>query len=225
MNIHRNNTPKTEEHLWLRAESLAGMFVSEIARIAQKTVPTDTTHAKGWIGQLVERILGATAGSAAIPDFPHLGIEVKTVPVDEDGVPLETTYVCMAPLMLNETMQWDKSVVKNKIQHVLWIPYQGSDSIPISEKIIGYPILWRLDHKTELILKQDFEELVEWIVNGKVEYIRADMGVYLHIRPKAARGDVRREGIGEEGQTIKTLPRGFYLRTHFTKELFKQYFF
>lgn len=223
--MHRNNTPKTAEALWYLAESLAGMSMEEIAKMMQKSVPTETTHAKGWVGQLIECFLGATAGPAALPDFPDLGIEVKTVPVNEDGVPMETTYVCMVPLKWSVSMQWDKSVVKNKLQQVLWIPYQGNEHIPMNDKIIGYPILWRLDYKTECILKQDFEELVEWVVNGKVEYIHADLGVYLHIRPKAARGDARREGIGEEGQPIRTLPRGFYLRTNFTKELFKQYFF
>ena len=56
-------------------------------------------HAKGWAGQLIELYLGATAGSKQQQDFPTLGVELKTIPVSPDAKPLETTYVCITPLL------------------------------------------------------------------------------------------------------------------------------
>lgn len=216
--------PHTKEECTHRAEMIAGMKLAELAQALQETVPTNTTHAKGWVGQLIEKALGAQSGSQPLPDFPGLGIEIKTVPVDEKGTPFETTYVCTAPLTLSETMRWEKSVVRDKLKCVLWVPYQGIPSLPLNRRLIGFPLLWHLDAETESILTRDFEELVELILNGKVEYIRAELGAFLHIRPKAARGSSRTKGIGEEGQIIKTLPRGFYLRKTFTEKLFKEHF-
>lgn len=216
--------PRTKDELLGCAQAISGMKLAELAESLQETVPINTTYAKGWVGQLIEKALGAQAGSQSLPDFPELGVEIKTVPVDNKGKPTETTYVCTAPLVLSEAMQWEKSVVKNKLKCVLWVPYQSMPHIPIEERLIGTPLLWHLDAQAEHMLKQDFEELVELIASGKVEYIRADLGTFLHMRPKAARGTTRTKGIGEDGQNIKTLPRGFYLRTLFTEKLFRQYF-
>ena len=48
---------------------------------------------------LLETALGATAGSKAEQDFSHLGIELKTLPINAEGFPLETTFVSLAPLV------------------------------------------------------------------------------------------------------------------------------
>ena len=64
-------------------------------------MPPDLRRDKGWVGMLLEYWLGADAGSKAEQDFAHLGVELKTIPVDESGVPLETTFVCVAPLTGN----------------------------------------------------------------------------------------------------------------------------
>lgn len=216
--------PQTQDELFARAQNISGWTLAELASLVQEPVPTDTTHAKGWVGQLVEKALGATAASLAEPDFLELGVELKTVPVDTRGNPIETTYVCAAPLVCSTTMSWEKSVVYKKLSRVLWIPYQGEAHIPMDQKLLGYPLISSLDPEMERILKQDFEELVELIAGGKVEYIHADLGTYLHIRPKAAHGRARTDGIGEDGQLMRTLPRGFYLRTRFTERLFGRYF-
>lgn len=61
-------------------------------------------------------------------------------------------------------------------------------------------------------LKRDWEELMDLIVLGKVETITARHGEVLQIRPKAANARALTEAIGEFGQPIMTLPRGFYLK-------------
>lgn len=55
---------------------------------------------------LLELYLGAMAGSKPEQDFPELGIELKTIPVDAAGKPLETTFVCVAPLTGNSGVTW-----------------------------------------------------------------------------------------------------------------------
>jgi DNA mismatch repair protein MutH len=60
---------------------------------------------------------------------------------------------------------------------------------------------------------------MDMIATGELEQITAHQGQYLQIRPKAANTKTLRNGINDEGEEILTLPRGFYLRTSFTKQL------
>ena len=62
--------------------------------MANVAIPANLQRHKGWPGMLIEKWLGASAGSKPQQDFPELGIELKTIPIDANFSPLETTYVC-----------------------------------------------------------------------------------------------------------------------------------
>ncbi|AUH01828.1 DNA mismatch repair endonuclease MutH [Prodigiosinella confusarubida] len=221
--IH-NIPPENEQELLQRARALAGYNLAELANMAQLPIPADLKHDKGWTGVLLERFLGASAGSKPEPDFPQIGIELKTIPVDETGRPLETTFVCVAPLTGNSGVTWENSHVRYKLARVLWIPVEGARHIPLAERRIGAPLLWSPSAEEEEKLKQDWEELMDLIVLGKVESITARHGEVLQLRPKAANSRALTEAIGEYGQPIMTLPRGFYLKKAFTAPLLARHF-
>jgi DNA mismatch repair protein MutH len=171
-----------------------------------------------------ERYLGASAGSKPEQDFADIGIELKTIPVDSEGRPLETTFVCVAPLTGNSGVTWASSHVRYKLARVLWIPVEGSRDIPLSKRRIGAPLLWSPSPEEEALLKQDWEELMDLIVLGQVEKITARHGEVLQLRPKAANSRVLTAAIGEFGQSIMTQPRGFYLKKNFTGSLLARHF-
>src|SRR5580658_3137497 len=81
-----------------RARSLAGMPVGELAQRLGMQVGAGV-HAKGKVGTLLEQALGASGGPVATWDFPDLQVELKTIPVDEQGTPRESTFVCAVSLM------------------------------------------------------------------------------------------------------------------------------
>ena len=217
-------TPKTEQELLTRANALAGMTLGELAHMANITVPPDLRRDKGWVGQLLEWHLGATAGSKPVPDFAELGIELKTIPVGYHGKPLETTFVCVAPLIGLQGLRWENSHIRHKLARVLWIPVEGERDIPLADRHVGSPLLWSPSPEEEQQLRQDWEELMDMIVLGQVEQITARHGEVLQLRPKAANSKALTEAYGANGQPIKTLPRGFYLKTHFTAGLLEKYF-
>ncbi|PHM44133.1 DNA mismatch repair protein MutH [Xenorhabdus szentirmaii] len=174
---------------------------------------------------LLEYYLGANAGSRPEQDFEHIGVELKTIPVDSKGTPLETTFVCVAPLTGNSGIKWQNCHVRRKLSRVLWIPVEGERSIPLSERRVGSPLLWSPNALEEELLRNDWEELMDLIVLGKVESITARHGEVLQLRPKAANSRALTEAIGEYGQPIMTLPRGFYLKKNFTAPLLARHFF
>ena len=90
--------PSNTQELLDRASQLCGCSLQQIANHMSCPVPIDTTYAKGWVGQLIEQALGASAGALPEPDFVTLGIELKTLPVDQNYKPRESTYVCVVQL-------------------------------------------------------------------------------------------------------------------------------
>lgn len=216
--------PENERQLFERAQALAGASFGELAARAQLPIPKDLKRDKGWVGMLLELYLGAMAGSKPEQDFPELGIELKTIPVDAAGKPLETTFVCVAPLTGNSGVTWASSHVRHKLARVLWIPVEGERQIPLAERRVGSPLLWSPSAAEEESLRRDWEELMDLIVLGHVERITARRGEVLQLRPKAANSKALTEAIGEQGQPIMTLPRGFYLKKSFTGALLARHF-
>jgi DNA mismatch repair protein MutH len=211
--------PVTKQQLLERAASLAGITIQQLANRMSMPVPDSMIRAKGWFGNLLELALGANAASAPEPDFVNLGIELKSIPIDANGNPKESTYICMAQLDPESLSLWETSLVKCKLTEVLWIPFEVNKDIPIALRRIGSPVLWRPDIAQEQQLKADWQELCDMIVLGNIDKISSSMGTYLQIRPKAADSSSLTKNKNQTGQNKLTLPRGFYLRSSFTRTI------
>jgi DNA mismatch repair protein MutH len=216
--------PRTENELLERAGQLAGLTLAELALRLGVAVPADLRRAKGFVGGLIERELGASAGSRALPDFPELEIELKTLPVDRLGAPLESTFVCTIPLTEIGDVEWADSRVRRKLARVLWVPVEGERSLPVAQRRIGQALMYRLTDEDERQLRQDWEELAGLIGRGHVESLTGHLGKSLQIRPKAAHSRARRLGFDAEGVPFAALPRGFYLRASFTRALLERHY-
>jgi DNA mismatch repair protein MutH len=216
--------PRDQVELLQRAGGLAGLRLGQLAQRFDAEVPPDLRRAKGFVGSLLERALGATAGSRAVPDFPELGIELKTLPVDRAGAPVESTFVCTIPLTEIGQVEWVDSRVRRKLSKVLWIPVDGDRAIAIAERRIGQALLYELPPEDEAVLRADWEELAGSIGRGHVERVTGHVGRYLQIRPKAAHSRARRLGFDADGVPFAALPKGFYLRPSFTRALLARHF-
>lgn len=216
--------PTSEAELQQRVDALAGLQIAELAEQCGIQVPADLRHHKGWLGDLAERALGCDAASLSEPDFMSLGIELKTLPVNDKGQVLESTYICSVPLKHTAECHWRTSCVYKKLHHVLWLPVQASPEIPLAERYIGTGLLWRAPETALVALEKDWQELMSLITLGEFESLSAQHGDVLQIRPKAANARVLVEAMGPDGTLIQTLPRGFYLRAQFTNQLLQQHF-
>jgi DNA mismatch repair protein MutH len=214
--------PASEAELLSRARRIAGRPLEALAGELARDIPADLTRAKGWVGNLIEDALGADASTRAEPDFTTLGVELKTIPIDERGDPRESTYVCTAAL--TSPGEWRDSAVRKKLARVLWIPVEASVSIPLPARKVGSPLLWSPTPEEEEALRTDWEELAQLIASGWVESITGERGRWLQIRPKAADSRERTWGADDEGDPIQTLPRGWYLRRDFTRSLLLRHF-
>jgi len=219
----RVEAPASREELLVRARQLAGLRFGELAARHGVPVPPDLRRAKGWAGTLLETALGATAKSRAEPDFERLGVELKTLPVDARGRPLETTFVCHIPLCDMGAVEWEESRVLRKLRCVLWVPIDGTRSTLVAERRIGTALLWSPSLEEERDLRFDWEELAGMIGGGRVEEVTGHLGRYLQVRPKARNGQSRRRAAASDGTNLSALPRGFYLRPSFTARILRQH--
>jgi DNA mismatch repair protein MutH len=195
--------PRDEAELLSRARALRGM-----------PVEAPGVHRKGKVGELVERALGATGGSSATWDFPELGVELKTIPVDlARGVPRESTFVCAVSLTDADRAEWATSWVRAKLSRVLWVPVEVHGD---GTRRIGEARLWSPSEEQERVLAADFEEILGRVGLGDIEGVTARLGRWLQLRPKAAHGRVRTVVRAAEGELVATVPRGFYLRAKVT---------
>jgi DNA mismatch repair protein MutH len=208
--------PKDEAELARRAAALEGATLGDVARRVGLAFGAEGVRTKGKGGEIVERALGATGGSAKVHDFPALAIELKTIPTDERGHPHESTYVCTLPMDDVDRVEWETSWVRRKLARVLWVPLVAPHDAAHAARRIGRAQLWSPTPEQDAILRTDFEDALGAIALGHVEALTAHAGRWLQVRPKARDGAARTMSWGREGERIPTTPRGFYLRASFT---------
>jgi DNA mismatch repair protein MutH len=203
----------------LQHEEAEAELLSRALALRGRPVGAAGLRRKGMIGALVERALGATGGSAATWDFPELRVELKTIPVDaRTGRPRESTFVCAVSLADADRAEWEGSWVRSKLSRVLWVPVIVDAD---GAGVIGEARLWSPTPEQDRVLAGDFEEIMGRAGAGDIEGITARIGRWLQLRPKAAHGRVRTLVPAAEGETVATVPRGFYLRALFTAAILR----
>jgi len=209
--------PATEQELLERVGLLAGKTIGRVAVELELAAPSDQKRNKGWTGQLAEHYLGATASTLSEPDFQLIGVELKTLPVNRQGNPAESTYVCTLALDQTIGSSWESSAVRKKLSRVLWLPIESDQTIPYTHRRFGTAILWSPTPEQESVLKNDWEEIMELVSTGNLDKVSSSQGRYLQIRPKAANAASLGKSYSSEGIPNQSLPRGFYLRSLFTR--------
>lgn len=208
-----------EADLLERCRSIEGFSFSQLAAHLGIYIPENPSSRKGFIGRAIELALGATSGSLSRPDFSEIGVELKTLPINCNGKPAESTFVTSIPLLTIHQQSWETSQCFAKLKRVLWMPIEGDTSIPYPYRRIGRGILWSPTAEEEQILADDWSELTMLITTGLLKQLDSSIGKYLQVRPKALNGRSLCYAFNEVGDRIQTLPRGFYLRSAFTKSI------
>jgi DNA mismatch repair protein MutH len=215
----KNNPPKTEEELSDRCIAIEGLSFGQLSMHLNHPIPENPNQRKGWVGQSLELALGTDASNKSLPDFQTLGIELKTLPIAKSGKPTESTFITSIPLLTIHQQNWKSSQCYAKLKRILWLPIEGDTEIPYRHRRIGRGFIWSPDECQELVLASDWNYLTLQISTGQLELLDARAGEYLQVRPKAANGKSLCYGYDSEGNKVKTLPRGFYLRSTFTEKV------
>ncbi len=216
--------PRSTKELLTTARSIAGLRLGHLASELDWPVPDDLRRHKGWVGRLLEHVLGADAANSSTEDFAQLGVELKTIPVDRGGSPKETTFVCSVPLAHPDEVCWKSSHTRQKLATVLWVPILHHGDLSVGDRLVGSPLLWSPHPEEEQLLADDWREHLDVIRRGGVDDITARDGKALQIRPKGATANSTTWSVDAGGNSVLTQPRAFYLRTWFTAAILKRHF-
>ncbi len=208
----RRGPPASLEELRLRARGLGGRTVGALAQRLGDALPTDPVHAKGFVGGLIERGLGADPDAYDRPDFLALGVELKTVPVDAAGQPTASTFCCAIDMDGSTSVAWENARLARKLGHVLWVPVLEDPNV--SHRQIMTPLWWKPDDREWKALRGDWEDLMGQIGAGQAAALTAYEGVALQVRPKGRNAQSRTVVPTEDGAGWGQ-PLGFYLRRRF----------
>lgn len=209
------NIIDNENHLLKHAKSMHDHSINDLS-IKYNIQLKENKKNKGYLGNIIENFFGLKNNNKPIKDFDSLGIELKTIPINNRGIPLESTFICSVPLIKNSGLIWNTSYVRYKINRILWVPIEKNKSTNIREYRVKYPFLWSPNYEEEKKIKTDWNEIMDMIVLGKINKINSKYGEVLFVKTKTNSKKNYTQAIGENGQPIFTIPKGFYLRKKFT---------
>jgi DNA mismatch repair protein MutH len=196
---------QTLDALLAHARALVGVDLSELADALGLPVPVGNVRTKGWSGQVVEQELGAAVGGARGPDFAALGVELKTVPVGEDLVPLESTAVCQIDPVAIAAESWETSYAREKLAQVLFVALAvppGARSV--GDRRVAAVRLWSPDAAETRALREDFELFVRgYYRQGRAAELTGHLGAVLQVRPKGRDADDLRDGYDAAGRPTR----------------------
>ena len=215
------------DRLLAHARALVGVELGELADRLGLAVPSSVAGSarwKGWAGQIVERELGVEGGARG-PDFVHLSLELKTVPVDAHLHPRESTAVCQIDPIAIAAESWRTSAVREKLARVLFVAIArpaGSLGRAPGARRVSAVRLWTPSHDEDDLLRSDFELFVRgYFRRGRATAITGHLGVALQVRPKGRNAADLRDGYDEAGRPVRVPKTGFYLRPWFVDRLLR----
>jgi DNA mismatch repair protein MutH len=212
------------EALLAHARALIGVELGDLADGLGLPVPVGRVRTKGWSGQVLEHELGVAGSGARGPDFAALGVELKTVPVDETGAPLESTAVCQIDPIAIAGESWETSYVRRKLACVLFVALQvPSGAFSIGERRVAAVRLWSPSADEDRALREDFELFVRgYFRRGRAGEITGHLGEVMQVRPKGRDAADLRDGYDPEGRPTRVGKCGFYLRPAFVARILGQ---
>lgn len=175
---------------------------------------------KGGLGQLVEKyFFGYEPNSDPNPDFPEAGVELKVTPLKKSAknkLVIKERLVCdMINFCEIVNVSFEDSPFYKKSQLMLILFYLHITGEEIQDLEFLFSVLWRLKDKDLLIIKQDYQVIVDKIREGKAHELSEGDTMYLAACRKGQKGDSLREqpynDVGAPRRAFSLKPA--YMRT------------
>ena len=149
---------------------------------------------KGRLGQLVEEyFFGYDVNSNPDADFSEAGLELKVTPLKElknKALAIKERLVCtMIDYDEDQNRPFEQSHVYLKCAYMLILFYLHEAGVPVQQLKFIYTILWQIPEKDLLIMKQDYEKILEKIRAGKAHELSEGDTTYLGACRKGQKGD------------------------------------
>ena len=196
--------------------------------LAQAVIAIDPTinakdivmKGKGGLGQLVEKYYyGYEPNSDPRPDFPEAGVELKTTPLRKnkaDDLAIKERLVCdMIDFCQVVNVSFEESLFYKKSLLMLIIFYLHVKGRDLRDLEFVFSVLWRLSEKDLLIIRHDYEVIINKIKSGKAHELSEGDTMYLGACRKGQKDDpLRNQPFNEIGAPKRAFSlKPAYMRT------------
>lgn len=180
-----------------------------------------TRRGKGQLGQLVEELyFKYDVNSNRTPDFEKAGLELKCTPLKElknNDLQIKERLVCnMIDYMSVINEKFEESHFLKKCSLMLLLFYLHKKDVDVLDLKFLYSVLWQLPEKDLLIIKQDYERVINKIQNGKAHLLSEGDTMYLGACRK---GQKNQEGANQPFSTEKAPQRAFSLKPAYMRTI------
>lgn len=176
-----------ESLLMKRANSIVGKRLVDLEKEIERLDGVSRVLTKAGAGYVIERYFGIRANSEDEPDFPSLGIELKSVPLREKNGFL-TVKEPLSLNMLNYIKEYkceniNQSSLYRKNRRTLFVSYLYSGE-KRSQYRVMHAFLWIMNDAVLGELRPDFERIIQKIRAGKATDLHQKFDRYLTTCPK-----------------------------------------
>lgn len=215
-----NKTYKTKEEIFKRAQEAIGIPLKNI----DKTNRLST--GKGAIGSVLEESwFNYKPNSDSNPDFTEAGIELKATPYTrtKSGIRAKERLVCNIINYMDEYKHdfYDSSFMR-KCANILLMSYEHKMNVPKGEFSIDKVTLFSFPEEDLLIIKNDWNTIVDKIKAGKAHEISEGDTLYLGACTKGKNSQSTRE---QPFSDIPAKQRAFSLKQSYMTYILNNYIF
>ena len=198
--------------------------IEEIRNNINKTSNIKISN-KGRTGNIIENLLGLKNNNSKKADLEEIKTEIKVLPLQLHNLKVkEPTQIKMINYMnlLYET--WETTELREKIETIFWVVY-GVPRDSTTKKNLSqekYILLdWFIDVpnvETQKVFKKDFEEIKNYVINGKAEKLSCSMGKYIEPKTKGKNNKDKVDAPNGKGGVLKARRRAYYFKKNYTNE-------
>jgi len=175
-----------------KAKWLEGKTLAQVSRAIRKSDRSSRVTTKGDVGYVIENgFFGIKRNSEGKPDIPHLGVEIKTCPLQYNKS--RDRLSVKEPLSLNiinyvkeaECKDIKDSSLYAKNRKILFVLYIHDErKKKRSDYLIKHVFIWDMNDKVLEELRPDYDVIIGKIKQGKAHEIHQSDNKYLTLCPK-----------------------------------------
>ncbi len=211
----------TKEQVKKTAKSLIGKTFGELNNYQTKA----EFYSKGFHGQILEEdVFQYGINSNSAPDFENIGVELKVTPYKINKNGSLSAKERMVLNIINYMEEYKNNFYtshfwyKNKMIQIIW--YLNEDNIPKDQFKITHELLFTFPAEDLIIIKHDWETIINKIKAGKAHELSEADTMYLGACTKGINSNSVRQ---QPFSTIMAKQRAFCLKASYMTQLVRWY--